>query len=100
MVMDEKLYYVYILASKKQGTLYVGVTGNLIKRIYTHKENINDGFTKKYQIHNLVYYEMHEEIIAAISREKEIKRWSRQTKINLIESNNPTWDDLYLDLIS
>ena len=98
--MDEKLYYVYILASKKQGTLYVGVTGNLIKRIYTHKENINDGFTKKYQIHNLVYYEMHEEIIAAISREKEIKRWSRQTKINLIESNNPAWDDLYSDLVS
>ena len=88
-------YYVYILASKKNGTIYVGVTGDLIKRIYGHKQNLIDGFTKKYDVHDLVYYEVHKEIEEAITREKQIKKWNRKWKLRLIEENNPTWMDLY-----
>jgi len=88
-------YYVYILASQKNGTLYVGVTNDLYRRIWEHKNNINEGFTKKFSIHILVYFESFDEIEDAIWREKCIKRWKRQWKIDLIEKNNPHWDDLF-----
>ena len=93
-----KEYYIYILASKFNGTLYIGVTNNLIKRIYEHKNNIADGFTKKYAIHNLVYYESYDSIENAIIREKQLKKWNRAWKINLIEKLNPKWKDLYIEL--
>ena len=89
--MKEKQYYVYILASKKYGTLYTGVTSDLIRRVYQHKANMTIGFTKKYDVKQLVYYESHHEIYEAITREKQIKKWNRQWKINLIEQNNPQW---------
>ena len=92
-------YYVYILASKKYGTLYVGVTNNLITRVHDHKESIIEGFTKQYHVNKLVYYEIHEDIYEAITREKRIKRWHRDWKINLIESINPQWIDLYPELL-
>ena len=95
----ENRYYVYILASKRNGTLYIGVTSNLIKRIYEHKNNLIEGFTKKYNIHNLVYYEITEDVNSAIAREKQLKRWKRNWKIELIEKNNPEWKDLYFELI-
>ena len=88
-------YYVYILASKKYGTLYTGITSDLIKRVYEHKKSLVDGFTKKYGIHQLVYYEIHEDVCEAILREKRIKKWNRDWKINLIEQDNPHWFDLY-----
>jgi putative endonuclease len=88
-------YYVYILASKKYGTLYVGITSDLIKRIHQHKEHFVDGFTNKYKVHQLVYYEIHEDVREAILREKQIKKWNREWKINLIEQDNPHWLDLY-----
>jgi putative endonuclease len=90
-------YYVYILASKYNGTLYIGVTNDLERRIYEHKENLVDGFTKKYHIHTLVYYEETGEIQVAIAREKILKKWDRLEKIKLIESINPEWKDLSLD---
>ena len=96
---DENRYYVYILASKRNGTLYIGVTSNLIKRIYEHKNNLIEGFTKKYNIHNLVYYEITEDVNSAITREKQLKIWKRNWKIELIEKNNPGWKDLYFELI-
>lgn len=92
-------YYIYILASRKNGTLYVGVTSDLIKRIYEHKNDLVEGFTQKYTIHNLVYFEATESIESAIMREKQLKKWNRAWKINLIEKNNPAWNDLYPDLI-
>ncbi len=95
----ENRYYVYILASKRNGTLYIGVTSNLIKRIYEHKNNLIEGFTKKYNIHNLVYYEITEDVNSAITREKQLKIWKRNWKIELIEKNNPEWKDLYFELI-
>ncbi|NNM60511.1 MAG: GIY-YIG nuclease family protein [Legionellales bacterium] len=90
----EKQYFVYLLASKPNGTLYTGVTSNLIQRIFQHKEGLIEGFTKKYNVHQLVYYEAHSDINEAILREKKIKKWNRQWKINLIEQNNPHWIDL------
>jgi putative endonuclease len=90
---------VYILANKKNGTLYTGVTSNLIKRIYEHKNNVVESFTKKYNIHLLVYYEVGESMNSAIEREKQIKSGSRKKKILLIESKNPNWDDLYNELL-
>ena len=96
---SDNQYYVYILASKRNGTLYIGVTSNLIKRIYEHKNNLIEGFTKKYNIHNLVYYEITEDVNSAITREKQLKIWKRNWKIELIEKNNPGWKDLYFDLI-
>jgi len=92
-------YYIYILASKKNGTLYVGVTADLLKRIYEHKNNLVKGFTQKYTVHNLVYFESTESIESAILREKQLKKWNRAWKINLIEKSNPAWNDLHLDLI-
>jgi len=89
-----KRYFVYILASCKNGTLYVGVTGDLNKRVSVHKAGIVDGFTKKYFVHNLVYFEEYSNSILAIMREKRLKKWNRQWKINLIERNNSEWNDL------
>lgn len=91
-----KSYYVYIMASKKNGTLYVGVTANIMKRIFEHKEGVMDGFTKKYHIKKLVYFEETSSIQSAILREKQLKKWKREWKIELIEKDNPDWDDLYL----
>ncbi|MGJ8662332.1 MAG: GIY-YIG nuclease family protein [Marinicella sp.] len=90
---------VYILTNQRNGTLYVGVISDLIKRIYQHKNDVADGFTKKYQTHLLVYFEQHHTMDAAITREKQIKEWKRGWKINLIEKNNPYWNDLYLEII-
>ncbi|MCH9716306.1 MAG: GIY-YIG nuclease family protein [Gammaproteobacteria bacterium] len=92
--MEEKQYYVYILANKKYGTLYTGITSNLLQRLYQHKEGLAEGFTKKHTINRLVYYEIHLDVYEAITREKRIKEWYRQWKINLIERSNPQWLDL------
>jgi len=94
-----KTGFVYILASERNGTLYIGVTSDLVKRINEHKTNAIDGFTKTYNIHTLVYYEIADDIRGAIEREKQLKKWNRQWKINLIEKENPTWRDLYSELI-
>ena len=88
-------YYVYILASKRNGTLYIGVTNNLIKRMYEHKNNLVEGFTKRYTIHTLVYYEIYTDSKTAIYREKQLKWWKRSWKIDLIKKNNSKWSDLY-----
>ena len=90
--------YVYILASKKNGTLYIGVTNNLLRRISEHKNDEIKGFTKKYNVKTLVYYETYPDIRDAIYREKCMKEWKRQWKINLIEKINPEWEDLYDEL--
>lgn len=95
----EKQPAVYILASGYNGTLYIGVTSHLIQRVWQHKQNLVEGFTKKYGVHFLVYYEMHEEMQAAIQREKQLKKWNRQWKINLIEKMNPAWKDLWEELV-
>ncbi|MBG6205259.1 putative endonuclease [Labrenzia sp. EL_13] len=97
MHLDQQ-YYVYILASGLGGTLYVGVTNALLKRLYEHREGRGCAFTAKYGVHRLVYFEIHEEIEQAIKREKQIKRWKRAWKISLIEEHNPNWDDLSLGL--
>jgi putative endonuclease len=97
--MIEKPHYVYILASKRNGTLYTGVTTNLKKRVYEHKNNLVGGFTKKYRVHKLVYYEKFENNLDALTREKKIKRWIRKWKLELIEQMNPDWKDLYFELI-
>ena len=90
---------VYILASKYNGTLYIGVTSNLVKRIWEHKSNVVEGFTHKHSVHLLVYFEQHDSIIDAISREKQLKRWQRNWKVKLIEKNNPQWRDLYSEIV-
>ena len=90
---------VYILASKRNGTLYVGVTSNLVKRIWEHKNNLAEGFTKRYGVHLLVWYEMHESMVSAIQREKRVKEWKRAWKLELIESTNPNWLDLYHTMV-
>jgi len=90
-----KDYYVYMMASKYKGTLYIGVTNNLIKRVWEHKNGIFEGFTDKYGIKNLVYYEHTNSIEGAITREKRLKRYKRDWKIELIEKENPDWQDLY-----
>lgn len=90
---------VYILANHKNGTLYTGVTSDLIKRIYEHKNNTIEGFTKKYNCHNLVYYEIHETMESAILKEKQIKAGSRTKKLKFIDDNNPAWQDLYDEVI-
>jgi len=94
-----KNYYVYILANKKNGTLYIGVTNNLVKRIYEHKSGLAEGFTKKYNVKNLVYYESTESIESAIHREKQLKNWHRNWKKDLIEKNNSEWEDLSKDFL-
>lgn len=90
---------VYILASRRNGTLYVGVTGDLVKRIWEHKNSVVEGFTKKYGIHLLVYYELQADMRTAIMREKQIKKWNRNWKMELIESANPEWRDLWKDIL-
>ena len=97
--MNNYSYCVYILASNKNGTLYIGMTSNIVKRIWEHKNKQVDGFTKKYEIHHLVYYEIHNNPESAIQREKQLKKWNRLWKINLIEKKNPKWNDLYQDIL-
>ena len=92
-------YYVYILASKRNGALYTGVTNDLVKRVYEHKNDLADGFTKKYGIHQLVYFEQTGDVNSAIAREKQLKNWHRQWKLELIEEKNPEWKDLYQELL-
>jgi putative endonuclease len=86
---------VYILASERNGTLYIGVTSDLVKRAWEHKSDFVEGFTKQYQVHTLVWYEMHANMESAITREKQLKEWKRQWKVELIEKSNPYWNDLY-----
>lgn len=86
---------VYILASKRNGTLYVGVTSDLIKRIWQHKNDVVKGFTERYSVHQLVWYELHETMESAIRKEKMLKNWKRVWKLKLIERSNPNWQDLY-----
>ncbi len=100
VMSDRKIYYVYIIASQRNGTLYIGVTDNLIKRTYQHKNNLVDGFTKKYGVHDLVYYETTNDIISALTREKQLKKWNRKWKTDLIEKENPEWEDLYVEYCS
>jgi putative endonuclease len=90
-----KRYWIYILCSKRNGTLYTGVTNNLVRRVYEHKQKLMDGFTKKYVLDKLVYMEEFNDINAAIAREKAIKKWNRLWKLRLIEQHNPEWEDLY-----
>ena len=94
-----KQFYVYILASKRNGTLYTGVTSNLIQRVWQHKHDVIQGFTRKYNVKTLVYYEVHENAESALTREKKIKRWRRAWKLGLIEKSNPEWRDLYEDIL-
>ena len=94
----DRNYYVYILASKRNGTLYIGVTNDLVKRVYEHKNNLVKGFTKKYKVHKLVYYEQTKDIKSAIAREKNLKKWNRKWKLELIEGDNADWKDLYFDI--
>ena len=89
---------VYILASGRNGTLYVGVTSNLVKRIFEHKNDFVGGFTKEHQVHKLVHYELFDDMTSAIVREKQLKKWNREWKIDLIENNNPYWNDLYPEI--
>ncbi len=88
-------YYVYIMTNKAFGTLYIGVTNDLIRRVFEHKEKVVDGFTKKYGLDKLVYYEVYDSIEAAITREKQLKEWHRNWKLRLIMKKNPKWEDLY-----
>ncbi len=92
------IYYVYILASRKNGTLYIGVTNNLMRRVFEHKNGFIKGFTQKYNVHRLVYFEETPDIQSALKREKQLKKWRRQWKIDLIEKENPKWDDLFEQL--
>jgi putative endonuclease len=95
----QKQYYLYILASKRNGTLYIGITNDIIRRVGEHKLKFIDGFTKKYNVALLVYYEVFNDVNEAILREKRLKKWNRDWKIRLIESINPNWDDLTDKLI-
>jgi len=93
------VYYVYLLASRKHGTLYVGVTNNLVRRIYQHKSHAVRGFSSRYNVHLLVWFESYDDPTNAIAREKEIKKWRRDWKVNLIEQSNPEWVDLYESIL-
>ena len=90
-----KTYYIYLMANKKNGTLYIGVTDDLHRRVWQHKNDVHDGFTKKYGVHGLVWFEATNDIQGAIQREKQMKKRNRQWKINLIDQENPEWADLY-----
>ena len=92
-------YWVYLLASRKGGTLYTGVTNNLVRRVFEHKNDVVEGFTQKYGVHTLVWFESTESIEAAIQREKQLKNWKRAWKVALIEKENPNWQDLYGGLL-
>ncbi|MBM4181637.1 MAG: GIY-YIG nuclease family protein [Betaproteobacteria bacterium] len=87
-----------MLASQRNGTLYIGVTSDLVKRVYEHKQDLVDGFTKRYGVHSLVWFEQHETMESAITREKQLKKWNRAWKLRLIEENNSAWRDLYADI--
>jgi putative endonuclease len=89
-------YYVYFLTNKNDNVMYVGMTNDLARRVYEHKNGLVEGFTKKYRVHKLVYYEVTESVLAALEREKEIKKWRREKKNQLVEKMNPTWEDLSL----
>ncbi len=93
-----KQYFVYILTSHKNGTLYIGVTSDLAKRVYQHKNNAVEGFTEKYNVHKLAYFDVYEDIENAIKREKRLKKYRREAKVKLIETENPEWRDLYHDI--
>jgi len=92
-------YYVYIMASGRNGTLYVGMTNDLIRRVYEHKHDLADGFTRKHRVRDLVYFEQTDDAMSAIVREKRLKKWNRKWKLALIEKGNPDWRDLYADII-
>ena len=92
------MYYIYIMASRKHGTLYVGITSNLLGRVYQHKTGAVASFTRRYHVHLLVWFESYDDPLTAIAREKEIKKWRREWKINLIEQTNPEWADLFESL--
>ncbi len=96
----EKSFYVYILASRRNGTLYIGVTSDLIKRVWEHKKKCAEGFTEKYGVDKLVYYEQFRNAEYALRREKRLKKYNRKWKLDLIEKSNPDWKDLYEELIS
>ena len=91
----EKQAYIYFMSNRYNKVLYVGITSNLIKRVWEHKNKVVDGFTKRYNLYKLVYYEIYDDIETAINREKQIKSWPRKKKIVLINAFNPSWDDLY-----
>jgi putative endonuclease len=93
------MYYVYILASRRNGTIYIGITNDLVRRVYEHKNDFIDGFTTKYHIHILVYFEQCNDVKSAIKREKQLKKLNRKWKQKLIETSNPEWRDLYPDII-
>ena len=95
MTARDHVYFVYMLASRRNGTLYVGVSNDVLRRTWEHKNDLVEGFTKKYGVHILVWYEIHNDINAAIEREKRLKKWNRAWKIRLIEQNNSGWNDLY-----
>jgi putative endonuclease len=95
----EKQPAVYVLASKRNGTLYIGVTSDLTKRVWEHKNDLVEGFTKRYSVHRLIWYELHNSMESAIKREKSMKEWKRAWKLELIESANPDWEDLYCTII-
>jgi putative endonuclease len=98
LVMN-KTGYVYILASRRYGTLYLGVTSDLVKRMWEHREGFVDGFTRKYGVKQLVWFETHDDIVSAITREKQLKEWKRAWKMDLIHRSNPMWRDLYPDVV-
>ncbi len=93
------MYFVYIITNQRYGTLYVGVTNDLVRRTYEHREGVVAGFSKRHDLGLLVWYEVHEDITAAITREKTIKKWRRDWKINLIQESNPDWNDLYATIV-
>lgn len=90
--------YVYVLTNSSNGVLYIGVTNNLARRVWEHREELIDGFTKKYHVHKLIYYEQYDDITDAIAREKQLKKWNHSWKVDLINSKNPSWKDLYPDI--
>lgn len=94
-----KYSYIYIMASQRNGTLYIGVTNELVRRVWEHKNNFTKSFTSKYTVNKLVYYEVFEDIEVAIEREKTLKKWRRKWKLDLIENKNPDWKDLYHEVI-
>lgn len=96
---EPRSYFVYILASRRNGTFYVGVTNNLLRRVQEHKDGVFEGFTKKYGVHMLVHYEQGESIEGAILRERQLKSWRRSWKLSLIEETNPEWRDLYDEIV-
>lgn len=96
---EDKKYYIYIMTNKSDNVFYVGVTNNLLRRVYEHKEKMIKGFTEKYNLVKLVYYEIYDDVITAITREKQLKRWHRDWKINLIMAANPELTDLYNELL-